>query len=72
MTTYRKVNTTCPECKSNNILKDTVHDETFCNNCGLIIQDNTLTLITNVIREETQKEQRLRKLLWHKYHVKGE
>ena len=73
MTTYKKVNTQCPECKTTNILKDTVHDETFCNTCGLIIQYNTLTLITSVIAEETSKEQRLRKLLWHRHiTLKGE
>lgn len=67
MNNYRQIQTTCPECKSNHIYYDSRHDETFCNTCGLIIQDNTLTLITSVIKEETHREQRLRKLLWHKY-----
>ena len=73
MNNDRQINTNCPECKSTHIYHDSRHDETFCNNCGLIIQDNTLTLITSVIAEETIKEQRLRKLLWHRHiTLKGE
>ena len=69
---FKTIKTTCTECKSNTILYDTVHNETFCNKCGLILQDNRLTLITDAIQEEQLKEQRLREALWHRRHVKGE
>ena len=72
MNNYRQIQTTCPECKSNHIYYDSRHDETFCNKCGLILQDNRLTLITDAIQEEQLKEQRLREALWHRRHVKGE
>ena len=65
MKNYTHIKTNCPECKTNQIYYDSRHDETFCNNCGLILQDNTLTLITSVIGEEKKKEMSLRKL-WHK------
>ena len=60
--TYRRIKTTCPECKSDNILYDNFHDETFCNHCGLILQDNRLSLITELMREDKERERAIRRL----------
>lgn len=65
MTTHRHIQQICTECKSNQIYYDSRHDETFCNNCGLILQDTRLKLITDYIQEEKKKEMNLRKL-WHR------
>lgn len=62
-TNYRKVNTTCPYCKGNEILKDEHRQETYCTRCGYIIQDNTLLLITTAIAEDL-KEIKLIRNLW--------
>lgn len=70
MTTYRIIRTTCPECKSDKILYDIFHDETFCNHCGLILQDNTRYLITDAIHEEKTKEKQLRKLHHKRIKIK--
>ena len=59
---YITIKTTCPECKSEHILHDTFHNETFCNNCGLILQDNSLSLITDLMQAEKEKEKTIRKL----------
>ena len=72
MNNYIIIKTNCPECKSEHILHDNKHDETFCNNCGLILQDNTLFLITTALQEDHNKERWLRKLHHRRYKLKRE
>ena len=67
---YKIIRTHCPECKSNKILYDNFHDETFCNHCGLILKDNTLTLITTIIQEDKEKEKGIRRLHYKKRKIK--
>lgn len=45
---YTYIDTTCPECESTTILRDNHREETYCTICGLVIQDNTSTPITQV------------------------
>ena len=52
---YTYIDTVCPECKNNKILRDNHRQETYCTQCGYIIQDNTLKLITQAIQEDTYK-----------------
>ncbi len=63
---YKIIRTHCPECKSNKILYDNFHDETFCNTCGLILQDNQLTLISEAMAEDKAKEKAIRRLHYKK------
>ena len=65
--TFRHIQTTCKECKSEHIYYDSFHDETFCNRCGLILQDNHLTLMTEAMAEDKAKEKAIRKLHYKKY-----
>jgi transcription initiation factor TFIIIB Brf1 subunit/transcription initiation factor TFIIB len=67
---YITIKTTCPECKSEHILHDTFHNETFCNSCGLILQDNSLSLITDLIMEDKLKEKAIRRLHYRKLKLK--
>ena len=53
--TYPHVDTTCPECKGDNILKDPFHQETYCTQCGLILSDTTISKITQVIEKEERR-----------------
>ena len=55
MSTYKHVQTTCPECKHDIILHDEHRQETFCEKCGLIIHDNTIFKITTVIEREENR-----------------
>lgn len=67
MNTWKTIQTHCTECKSDKVYHDPIHNITFCNNCGLILIDNTKrTYVTEVIRETREKESRLRKCLWHR------
>ena len=52
---YRHVQTNCPECKSDNIIVDPFHQETYCTQCGLILQDNTIFKITTVLQKEQDR-----------------
>ena len=66
---YTIIDTVCPECKHNIILRDNTREETYCTRCGLIIQDNTLTLISNAINEAQRKDKFIRSL-WKKKIIK--
>lgn len=52
---YKKVNTVCPKCKSHEVWRDNHREETYCNHCGLIIQDNSLFKITEVLTYEQNR-----------------
>ena len=49
----------CPECKSNQILVDEFHQETYCTKCGLVLQDNTIFQVSLVIAAEENKNHNL-------------
>ena len=36
---YKHVDITCPECERTNVVYDPTKAETFCNHCGLVIQE---------------------------------
>ena len=61
----KHINIICPECKSDNILKDDFHQETYCTNCGLVLQDTTIFKITRAIEAEERKNRHLNRL-WRK------
>ena len=62
MPTYRKIQTNCKECKSAEIYYDHFHDETFCNTCGLILQDTQIHLLSDLITEIKKEEKTIRQL----------
>ena len=64
---YIIIKTHCPECKTEQVLYDTFHNETFCNKCGLILKDNSLSLITDLMQEDRDKERAIRRLHYKKY-----
>ena len=72
-TNYTYINTVCPECKHNIILRDNVREETYCTKCGLIIMDNTIPSITTEIRRNKENI-RLKKMqkLWKTFKFTGE
>lgn len=59
---YRKVNTVCPLCKGDKVLHDEHRQETYCTQCGYIIQDNTILLITTAINEDLKEIKFIRNL----------
>ena len=56
---------TCPECKQNDTLYDSRHDETYCTVCGTVIIDNTIISIPRILDWEREKELYIRDL-WKK------
>lgn len=66
---HKHIQTTCPECKSDEILVDSFHQETYCTHCGLILKDNTIFKITLAIEKEEKKLKFIRDL-WRKKHRK--
>ena len=58
-TNYTYIDTVCPECKSEIILRDNIREETYCTSCGLILEDQTIPRITEIIsqRENNQEEE---------------
>ena len=66
---YRKVNTVCPLCKGDHVLHDEHRQETYCTECGYIIQDNSILLISAAIRQDL-KEVKFIRDLWRKKRKK--
>ena len=62
---YTKVDTTCPQCHSSQIWHDNHRQETYCNNCGLILTDNSIFNILDVLSQEQAKNIRVNKF-WRK------
>ena len=62
---YKHIETTCPECHNNDILVDSFHQETYCTQCGLVLQDTSITSYVQIIEYETFKEHHIRSL-WKK------
>ena len=62
---YIKVDTVCPECHSDKIWRDNQREETYCNECGLILNDNTIFNILTILTEEQTKNQRVNQF-WKK------
>jgi transcription initiation factor TFIIIB Brf1 subunit/transcription initiation factor TFIIB len=63
---YSKIDTNCPRCHSDKILKDNYLEEIFCNTCGYIIQDKTRIFnVVAIIQEEEAKQIRLNQF-WKK------
>lgn len=67
---YRKVNTVCPLCKGDHVLYDEHRQEIYCTQCGYVIQDNTLLLITQAI-EENLRDIKFIRDLWRKKRKKN-
>ena len=59
---YKHINIICPECKSEDILVDDFHQETYCTHCGLVLQDNTIFKVTLIIEAEEKKNRQLQDL----------
>lgn len=64
----KHINIICPECKSDNILKDDFHQETYCTRCGLVLQDTTIFKITYEINKAEYRIKFIRNL-WKKKKV---
>ena len=62
---HKHINVICPECKSDKILADPFHEETYCTGCGLILQDNTIFQVTQIIKAEEEKNRQLQNI-WRK------
>ena len=62
---HKHIRIICEECKSDNILVDQYHGETYCLHCGLVLQDTTIFQITKAIEAEERKNRHLNQL-WHK------
>jgi transcription initiation factor TFIIIB Brf1 subunit/transcription initiation factor TFIIB len=62
---YKKVDTICPYCKSSKILMDLHRQETYCNNCGYILNDTSIFNILDVLSQEQAKNIRVNKF-WRK------
>lgn len=58
----KHINIICPECKSEDILIDDFHQETYCTQCGLVLQDNTIFKVTLIIEAEEKKNTQLQDL----------
>ena len=56
---YTTIETVCPECKTQPVIRDNIRQETYCNKCGLVIEDQTIPSITTIIsqREKQKKEE---------------
>ena len=67
---YRKVETICPKCKADTILNDPNREETYCTECGYILQDNSILLITQAIEEDLHDIKFIRDL-WRKKRKKN-
>ena len=64
---FKHTTIVCPECKNTNILIDDYHQETYCTQCGLIINDNTIFQITSILEQEEEKNRQVNRL-WRKVH----
>ena len=62
---YKRVDTTCPECHSTKIWKDNHRQETYCNECGYILNDTSIFNILTILTEEQTKNQRVNQF-WKK------
>lgn len=62
---HKHINTSCPECKTDEILYDAFREETYCTHCGLVLKDNTIFKITQAIHDEEYKVKFIRDL-WRK------
>ena len=47
----------CPNCFSNDLIKDYHHDELFCNECGLVVMDNTFQSFELFIYSEIRQSE---------------
>ena len=54
---YTTIQTVCPDCENNHILKDNIRQETYCTHCGLILEDQTIPSITSLIKISQKKEE---------------
>lgn len=55
----------CPECKQQDAVYDSFHDETYCTQCGTVLITNTLPRITITEAQEEKKVKFIRNL-WKK------
>ena len=51
---YTTIRTACPECKTQPVIRDNVRLETYCPQCGLILQDQTIPSIIDEIRQNKE------------------
>ena len=56
---FKHINVICPECKSDNIIIDDFHQETYCTRCGLVLQSPIIFQITKIIEAEENKNRTL-------------
>ena len=52
---YKHVDLPCPECEGIEVLFDPIHGETFCDKCGLVIQD-TILINEQLVDDDEQKK----------------
>ena len=73
MKNYPQSTLKCPECHTNkHSLYDPERNETFCTQCGLILQDNTIQGALTDYHQDKYKEKYIRSI-WYKIRIyKGE
>lgn len=54
----------CPQCFSNNLIRDFHHSEFYCGDCGLVVMDNSFSL-TSEINNYDYVENREKELYKH-------
>jgi len=55
----------CPECYSEELIKDLEKYETYCSNCGLIVANNVPLLLHEAINIYQKEQQQLQELKQH-------
>ena len=62
---YKHIDTTCPECKHNEILSDPEHEVTYCTRCGLVLKEPVIFSIMKV-EEKIDYNVKFIRNLWKK------
>lgn len=63
---HKRIQVSCPDCKQNPCIIDSHRQETYCPQCGLILQDNTLPSIMAIIEKENEEDKKIREVLWRR------
>ena len=62
MKNHKSINNPCPECKHPVTYMDPLHGEIYCQQCGLVIQDQSIFSIVKYISSIENKEKYLQGL----------
>lgn len=56
MTIFNNESGICPECKSNNLKVDSEHAEIFCGSCGIVIEDDLISVSNYALKRLIEEE----------------